>query len=149
MVGHVLVGPVADPWSTQIERPCPGQERALSQVTVAHNAMAPSVVSNIVKLRKDLGDFELQSTLEELSRAFTHELIERRNWTGGGCVRTVGRGAYLLLWACELVTHRVRRPPSSPAPSPTSRHSSCASTGHSLPAGDSRRQPTHEFERRT
>jgi 3-oxoacyl-[acyl-carrier protein] reductase len=37
-------------------------------------------------------------------------------------IRTVGHGAYLLLAAVSFVAHGLRRPPPSPAPSPTSRH---------------------------
>jgi len=66
-------------------------------VAVPHNAMTAGVVPHIVKLREDLGDFELQGSLKQLSRAFTHELIKRRDWTGDRRVRTVGHGAYLLL----------------------------------------------------
>lgn len=59
-------------------------------MTVAHDAVAASVIAQVLEALKDLGYFEFERALEDLSRTLTDEVVERRQWTDG--LLTFGHG---------------------------------------------------------
>ena len=95
VVRRVLAGPVAHSRLADIKRTGSREDRALGQVAVAHNAMAACVIAESIELGDDFGYFGFEGALEELPGPFADELVKGRDWTGHGCVRTFGHGAYL------------------------------------------------------
>lgn len=79
-------------------------------MTVAHDAMAATIVTELIELGEDFGHFQLEGALQELPGAFADELIERRD-SGRAmsvCVPS-DMGRTPSPWSCEFNHPQGRR----------------------------------------
>jgi hypothetical protein len=86
LVGCILAGAVAHPRLADLERAGPGEDGALRQMAVPHDATADRVVAEVVEVVRDLGYFEFEGPLEELPGAFTDESRTGSGRATVGCV---------------------------------------------------------------